>query len=89
MMPAFAAGIAEAHQSDEQQGREADQQRNPGIAFEHGDACSNQRQKKHNDQHKAPLGGFAAGRGRVGVGNRKSHCLRVKKCRPQPQELFL
>ncbi len=43
MMPAFAAGIAEAHQSDEQQGRKADQQSNPGIAFEQGDASANQR----------------------------------------------
>lgn len=55
MIPVLAAGIAEAHHADEQQGRETDQQSDPGISFEHGNAGAYQRQYQHDDQDKAPL----------------------------------
>jgi hypothetical protein len=55
MIPVLAAGIAEAHHADEQQGRETDQKSDPGITFEHGNAGAYQRQYQHDDQDKAPL----------------------------------
>lgn len=85
MMPALAAGIIEADQANEEQGRKTDQQRNARVAFEQGYASADQRQYQHDEQDITPLRGFAARRSRVGVGNRMSHCCQVKACGLPPQ----